>query len=305
MAGLLNLGSDLGLKHGPIRRLIFTLTKDDAGADNVIPLSNAAAIANWKMQFDKYSHLSDYSDRFVPTPLVREFTKEDVEAIEWEVEDYKRIMRPGDVDILFSLLDNAPYILKNLKVWEDYTISVWPVSEDNKVLGILSGTDLKPFPIKVNSLGVPYWSPGGYEEGSRNVVSFRVNAATDMNLVVAVTIADGDVTSSSDFYSLRNATATVATPAVTGCDFTPTVTDVDPDDPTAVIPIAGIVFGEVIFTDDDGVSGDTSLAAAGSISYLAGVYTVNEAGLLVSGHSYTMKISHSGYDITVATVTIP
>jgi len=296
MSTLTNIGLDLGFTHAPIRRLIFCLTTNDSAAANVISLADAATLANWQTQFNQYTHLDDHSDRFVCTPLVREVVKEAVDATYWEVEDYKTKMRNGYADISFSLLDPSPYILANLKPYEDQTISVFLITEDSEAIGIKDGTDLKPIPIKVGSFSVPDWSPRGYEEGSRNVITFRLNVATDLNSVVAVTIASSDIYDDTDFYSLRDVTATIASPAVTGCTFTPVVDDVDPSAPSTAIPVTGIVFGEVIFMLNESPWTEVSLAAEGSISYLAGVYTVNEGALLTADKDYELKISHAAYD---------
>jgi hypothetical protein len=295
MATLPNLGIDLGFTNSSIRRMIFCLTTNDSGSANVISLSNAAVLANWQTQFNQYDHLTDNSDRFVCTPTLREVSKADSEPEFWEVEDYKRKMREGNADISASLLDVSPYILANLKAFEDQEISVFFIDEDCKAIGIKSGTDLKPFPIKSGSFSCPNWSPGGYTEGSRNVFTFRLDAASDLNSVVGVTIASADVYDDTDFYSLRDASATVSSPAVTGCSFTPTVDDTDPDAPGTAINIAGIVYGEIVFKDQAG--GNESLASADSLTYLAGVYTVNEAALLTAGHTYDIQISHAGYNV--------
>ena len=297
MSNLTNLGLDLGFTQSAIRRMIFCLTTNDSGTANKISLSNAAVLANWQTQFNQYAHLSDASDKFVCSPLVREVSKADTEAVFWEVEDYKRKMRNGDADISFSLLDPSPYILKNLKELEDETISVYMIDEDCKAIGVKDGTDLKPLPIKIGSFSSPNWSPGGYTEGSRNVVTFRLDSATDLNSVVAVTIASADVYDNSDFFSLRTCTGTVASPAVTGCTITPVVDDVDPEAPATAIPVVGIVYTEITFTLTTTPFTVVSLAAAGSLTYLSGVYTVNEVSLLTADKSYTLKISHSGYDI--------
>lgn len=305
MAGLSNLGKDLGLIHDPIRRLIFCKTLDDSGSENVISLTDAVVLANWQTQFDQYSHLSDYSDRFVPTPKVRQVSKDDLEPEYWEVEDYKRKMRNGYADLNFSLLDPSPYILGNLAPWEDETLSVFMLSEDAKVIGILDGSNLKPLPIKDGSFSVPNWSPGGYDEGSTNVVTFRLDSATDLNSVVAITIASADATSDSDFYSLRDSSMVIDNEAVTGCTFAPTVDDVDPEAPGTSIPITGILHSEITFKDQATPFTEVTLAASGSLTYSGGVYTVNEAALLTTGHTYDLLIEHSGFDIIKQDVVVP
>lgn len=303
MAGLQNIGLDLGFIHAPIRRMIFCKTLNDAGTANVIALADATTLANWQTQFNKFDHDSDYSDRFVPSPLIRQFTKEQIEATYWEVEDYKRKMRDGYADISISLLDPAPYIMANMSVFEDESISVFFVTEEAKVIGIKSGTDLKPFPIKDGSFSVPPWSPGSFDEGSTNVITFRLNSGTDLNLAVSVELATGDVTESEDFYSLRNATNAIGSPATGSFTMTITCDDRDPDAPATDIPVAGITYDEVLVMKH-GTSSYTALAAAGSIAYSAGVYTVTETDVLATGTDNYIRIEHDGYNVAQVQVTV-
>jgi hypothetical protein len=297
MSNLTNIGVDLGFTHAPIRRLVFCLTSNDSGVANVLTLSNAAVLANWQAKFNTYAFAADTSLKFMASPLVREFAKADVEAVWWEVEDYKVKMHNPNVDVTFSILDPSPYILKNMAALEDDLVSVFLITENCEAIGIKDGANLKPIPIKSGSLSVPPYNPRGYSEGSKNVISFRLNVYNDLNSLVAVTIASADVNDDTDFFSLRSCTATVTVPATTGCVITPVVDDVDPSAPGTAIPVTGIVHGEITLTDQAAPYTVKSLAGSGSLTYLSGVYTVNESSLLTSGHTYTLKISHAGYDL--------
>lgn len=305
MSTIANIGYDLGLNHGPIRRLVFCLTTNDSGTANVLSLANAAAIANWRTKFNTYNFAADTSVKFVPTPLCYEAAFEDGEPTYWEIEDYRRTMRQAPSDMVFSLLDPSPYILKNLADLEDSVVSVFFITSDNKAIGIKDGTDLKPLPLQANSLSVPYYKPAGYDVGSQNIVRFRLSSGSDRNNIVAVTIADGTVTDVADFFSLRAGTGTVASPATTGCVITTALTDVNPSAPATAIRMTGMVYGEITFTMTTTPFTIKSLAGAGSLTEVSGVYTINESALLTSGKSYTAKISKSGFDIVCDTVTVP
>ena len=305
MSNLTNIGYDLGLNTGPIRRLIFTLTLSDAGAVNSLSLSNAAAIANWRTKFNTYNFAADPSVKFVCTPLVYQGAFPSADATTWQVEDYIRKMRNAPSDVEFHLLDVSPYILKNLAELEDQVLSVYFVTEDNKVMGILDGANLVPFPLQTNSLSVPYYNPAGYETGSDNTVKFRLSSGSDRNKIVCVEVADGSVTDASDFIALRNVTGTITSPAVTGCVITTLLVDVNPASPSTVTRMTGAVYGEITFTDQATPFATKTLAAAGSLTEVSGVYTVNEAVLLTSGKTYTCKIAKSCFDVTCGNVAIP
>lgn len=305
MSNLANIGYNLGLNTGPIRRLIFTKTLNDSGTVNKISLSDAAAIANWRTKFNVYNFAADPSIKFVPTPLVYQGAFPAADATTWTVEDYIRKMRNAPSDVEFHLLDISPYILKNLALLESEVLSVYFVTLDNKVMGIKDGTDLVPFPLQTNSLSVPYYNPAGFDTGSDNTVKFRLASGSDRNLLVAVEIADGSVTDAADFIALRDVTGTITTPATTGCVITTALDDVNPSNPAAAIRLVGLAFGDITFTLQESPHTVKSLAASGSLTEASGVYTINEAGLLTSGKVYLPKISKSGYDVTCGLVTVP
>jgi hypothetical protein len=305
MSNLSNIGYNLGLNTGPIRRLVFCLTLSDAGAVNSISLSNAAAIANWRTKFNTYNHATDPSVKFVCTPLVYQTNFPQADATKWTVEDYVRKMRNAPSDVEFSLLDPSPYILQNFSDLESEAISVYFITDDNKAIGILDGANLVPFPIQLNSLNVPYYSPAGFETGSENKFSFRLSSGSDRNKAVAVEIADGSTTDAADFIALRDGTGTIGTPATTGCVLTTLLDDPNPSAPGTAIRMTGMAYTEITFTMTTTPFTVKSLASAGSLTEVSGVYTINESALLTSGKAYTPKISKSGFDIVCGVVTVP
>jgi hypothetical protein len=303
MAELQNIGQNRGLIYQSIKRFVICLTKTDSATDNVISMSDAAAIANWQALFDTRSWDDDPSVKFVPTPIIRQVTKEDTEPVFWEVEDYKVKMRNAVVDLSFALLDPEPGLLARLATYEDQTISVFPITEDNKALGIIDGTDLKPIPIKDGSFSVPNYNPRGYEEGSTNL-TMRLNAGSDMNNLGYVEIADADVFSDSDFYSLYDATMTETSgsPATTGGTFTIVLDDVDPSTPATTQNVTGVVYTEVL-VKKFGAGSFVALAASGSISESANVYTINEADVFAAGANL-IHVNKDGYNIAELSVTV-
>ncbi len=304
MSNIANIGYDLGFNIGAIRRVIFTLTKNDGGTNNVISKTNAAAIANLKTLFNTYNHAADPSIKAVPTPLVYAAGFEDGEPTYWEIEDFRQKMLNAPSDFLATIPACSPYILKNLALFENEILSCWFVTINNYLVGIDDGTDVKPFPIQTGSLSVPYYKQQSYDKGSENVFKFRLSSGSDRNNTVAVLIADGDVTDSSDFFSLRDVTGTITSPATTGCTISTALDDKNPTSPATVDRMLGCPYTGIKFVDN--ASGTViSLAGAGSVVETSGVYAVSEVSLLTSGHSYTCKMSLSGYDVVCGVVTVP
>ena len=303
---LTNPGYNRGYSPGRTVRLIFCLTLNESSTTNQISLADAAAKANWLAKFDLPAFESNEDEKFIPTPVVYEVAEEETEATFWEVEDYKQEMISAPVDISYSMLNVSPYIVKNMETWKSYNMSVYRLTDTHYVQGQLSGANLKPFAIQPGSFSVQNYKNRGYDVGSKVVVSFRLLAGANANETVAVQIADSDVDYSDDtqFPSLIDATGAITSPAVTGCVCTMTCDDVNPVAPATSIPVTGIVYTEVTFRDQADDS-PVTLAASGSISQTGGALTVNEAALLTAGHTYTLEIRKSGYNIVCGDVVVP
>ncbi len=305
MAALPNAGYNRGFNPGRTVRLIFCRTLSDSSTTNQIPLSDAAAIANWMAKFNLPAFESNEDEKFICTPIIYEVAEAETEATFWEVENYKQEMIPAPVDISYSMLNVSPYIVKNMELWKSYNLSVYRLTDTQYAQGMLNSTNLKPYRIQPGSFSVQNYKSRGYEVGSKTVVSFRLLAGSDANETVAVNIADGDYSDDTQFFSLIDATGTITSPAVTGCVCTLACDDVDPIDPATSIPVTGIVYTEITFRDQaDGVT-TVTLAASGSISQTGGVLTINEAALLTAGHTYDLEIRKSGYNIVCGDVVVP
>lgn len=301
---LTNPGYNRGYNPGRTVRLIFTQTLNDSGTTNQITLADAAAKANWLAKFDIPEFETNEDEKFIATCLVYEFTQEESEAINWEVEDYVQEMVPAPVDNVYSLINVSPYMVKNMETWKSSNISVYKVTDTNYAEGMLNGTYLKPYPIQPGSFRVQNYKGRGYQEGSKTLVRYRLLAGTDMNETVGVSIADANYADDTQFFSLINATGVITTPAVTGCVATITCDDVNPAAPSTAIAVSGIAYTEITFRDqaDDST---VTLAASGSISQVGAVLTINEAALLTTGHTYTLEIRKSQYNIVCGDVVVP
>lgn len=281
---------------GEIKRFLFVSYKDASGAENKISVSDAAAIANWQTLFDKYNFSSDKLTKVVPSTLIFEAAPEQGDPEVFDTAGYYKKTKEGDYNWNFMLNDVDPYYVKQMKLMERNNLAVFMVDTNNKVWGKKSGTDL--YPIRLQNINVRNFNPPAYQSISQEQVTFRLYDPEDMNDLYGVTVADGDVYDDGDFYSLVNATGTVSSPAVTGCQVV-IATDAES------VAVTGIVYGEITFRDQAD-SSTATLAASGSLTESPdGTYVINEAALLTTGHTYTLEISHSGYDITCGDVVVP
>jgi hypothetical protein len=299
-----NLGSNRGFTHGAIRRIGFVLKSTTAGTDNFISIAHAADIANWQTKQNAWDHAADPSIRVAWTDIVYKATSTPGDPVVWEIEDFKEEMRAGTEDIAFSLLNPSPQYMSNLISLKSEVLGVYFMTEYTEVLGMKDGVNVKPFPLQFGSLSIPNYKTRGYSEGSENIVSFRLLSGTDKNRMISVVVADGDVTSNEDFYSLEPVTGTIGTPAVTGCTITVACDNYDPEDAATAIRVTGVTFGMITLIDQADDS-ETTLAAEGSLSYAAGVYTINESALLDAGHTYLPVIDMPRYQITCGLVVVP
>ena len=306
MTNLSNVGYNWKFTPEEIRRFLFCLTlKDDASA-NSVTLANAALLNAWQTLFNTYNFADDTSIKVVCSPIVYGVTPERGEDKVFDENNYFRKLADGDYDVSAMLYDLAPKQVAGLKALQDYSISVYLITAATQVLGASDGTNLTPF--KIQNLTVQDYGITSSEGVSQVILKFRLKNPNELNDMVAITVADADATSDVDFFPLRNVTGAVASPAVTGCTVGLTLDNVDPNNPATAIYMTGdhVTYDLVTFTDQTDDS-DEVLAAAGSISYSAAthLHTINEAALLTTGHTYTLKIAVSGYDITCGDVVVP
>lgn len=299
-----NIGTNRGFTHGAIRRVGFVLKSTNAGTDNFISIADADTLANWQTKQNVWDHAADTSLRVMWTSILYKSTSTPGDPVVWEIEDFKEEMRAGVEDMAFSLLNPSPQYMDRLIAIKGQILGVWFLTEYDEVLGMKDGVNLKPFPLQTGSLSIPNYKTRGYSEGSENIWSFRLLSGVDKNKMIKVVVADGDVTSDEDFYSLEPATGTIGTPAVTGCTITPVCDNYTPNDPATAIPVTGITYTMITFVDR-ATAAEITLDAAGSLTYLAGVYTVNEASLLTTAHTYDVQIDMPRYQVTCGIVTVP
>jgi hypothetical protein len=308
MAGskLPNIGYDYKFKPEEIRRFMLVLYKKDDNTLNKVTLVNAALKATWTALFDVPNFSADTSGKVVCSPLCFGAGATSGEATAFDTNGYFRVLQDGSVDFTFLFYDVAPAIAKQLRSLADFNIAAWPVTQDTKVLGVKDGTDLKP--LRIQNLTCPNYTPPTRDSVAILECKFRLDAGSDMNNLVAVQVADADVTDDSDFYSLRDVTATAASPAVTGCTLVFKLDEVDPSAPGTDIYLtsSSVLHSSIKFADAAG-GADKALAGAGSLTYVAGThtFTVNEAALLTTLHVYTPHVTVAGFDITCAPITIP
>jgi hypothetical protein len=300
-----NIGINRGFTHGAIRRVGFILKSTTAGTDNLISIADADTLANLQAKQNVWDHSADTSLRLLWTSIVYKATSTPGDPVTWEVEDFKEEMRAGVEDMAFSLLNPSPQYMDRLIALKASVLGVYFLTEYDELLGMKDGVNIKPFPVQFGSLSIPNYKTRGYSEGSENIFSFRLLSGVDKNKMISVVVDDGDVTSDEDFFSLEPATGTIGAPAVTGCTITPVCDNYNPTDAAGTaIPVTGITYTMITFVDQADDS-EVTLAAAGSLTYTGGVYTVNEAALLTTAHVYDVEIEMPRYQVTCGIVTVP
>ena len=293
---LSNPGNYCDVAIDEIRRVLFVNKYKDDGTLNYITQSNAAAIANWQTLFDKPDFSSSIMEKVVPSHQVWGLTTEQEDNVVDDNNGYLIKLADGNYTVSYEHILLEPYSVKQYKSLEEQTLAVYFVDADDRVWGKKSGVNLYP----VDILGVQFsnFSPKTREAASKTMCKFRIKNATDMNELTSVTIADGDVTSDDDFYSLIDADIAISSPAVTGCV---AVIDTAQGD----VAVTGIAYTAFTFVDQ--ADGSTAtLAGVGSVTESPnGTYTINEAALLTTAHTYDLQVTLSGYNISVGEVVVP
>lgn len=284
-----------------LKRIGLVSTKKEDGAYNKIAKTDATAIANWQELMDKPAFSSDVLEKIVWTPVVYEFASDQAEPTAFDTDGYYSKTKDGDYTITFKLNEVDAYTIKQLALNSDKQLSFYMLDAGTKAIGRDVGDDLYPIEaVFVNTQNVNLPTS---ELISQEMVTIRVKFPEQMNELLAVQIADADYSDDDDFYSLEDVSTTISTPAVTGCVAT-LVTD------SGDVAVTGLAAGDDYlkwnFYDDAAPTVAIPLAAAGSISEGSdGVYTINEATILTSGQTYSLKVTVSGYDIEVGTVVVP
>lgn len=292
-----NLGSACKLVMSEQRRVMFVSKNKEDGSINKILITDAATLANWQTLFDKYNFSSDVLEKVVPTQWIYKLVPEPGDPTVYDEDgDYEKL-REGDYNMQFEVHSAVADYISKMKELENVTLCVYFIDADTRVWARKDGTDLVP--LEIIGLDVPNFNLKTAELPSIELVKFRIKYPKHMNALTSVEVTDGDVMSDTDFYSLIDVSTTITAPAITGC-----VADLETTrDGDAV---TGFVFGDFVFYDDIAPTVPIPLAAAESlIEDPDGTYTINEAALLITAHTYLLKISHSGYDVEVGTVVVP
>jgi len=299
-SNLPNPGSgDCPLVMSEIRRFMFVAQIKEDGTENYISQADAAAIANWQTLFDKPAFGSDFLEKVVPTNIIFGAMSEQDEAAEYNEGGFYKKLADGTYFIKYKMIDVVAQYLKEFKVLENRSIAVYLADNDSRIWGKDDGTDL--YPLKIGNIKVPDFQLQTREAPSMVEISFTIENPDDMNDLISVTVADGNVHSDSDFYSLIDATGTVSSPAITGCQVI-AITDRHGD------PITGIVWGDVAFRDQATPFTAYTLASTDkwdTTDQDQGIYIADETALLTAGKTYTLELAHDGYDITCGDVVVP
>jgi hypothetical protein len=293
-----NLGKQCPVVMGEIKRVIWTSRYKEDGTANYITKSNAALLSNWQTLFDKQNYDSDVLEKVVPSGIIYESASEQGDPNYFDNAGYRKKTRDGDYNINFMFNEATPYYIKQAKQLEDNNLAFYLLDNNNKVWGKESGDNL--YPIPVVSVTVPNFNLPSFDSISQEMISMRVEDPEDMNQLFGVTVASSSWQSPVDWYSLVNIDGATTSPAVTGAAIAFTY-----QSNGNAIAAELLTFDDFTLVDQADDS-ETTLSSADSITESPnGTYTIDEAALLTSGHTYTVKVSLSGYDFFIDDIVVP
>jgi hypothetical protein len=298
-----NIGSRCRHRIAEIYQLVFTSTYDNTGALNKIALSDAVTLANWQAKFNIFNFSATPLSKFVPTGRWHLIQPDQQDAVTVDEGGYYVKLAEGRFDYTGKWNNPSPYQVKQLKEMETGDVSIYMIDADGRIFGRKEGTDL--YPIALQMFMVQNYNPGSYEAQAAVMIGMSLENPKDMNDLWAVELASGNPNSQNDFYNLINCSATVSTPAVTGC-IVDIAIDETGDAVTGLATSGTTEYTKWKFVSAAGVV--VSLAADTSVtesSTVPGRYTVNEATLLTSGTTYSLQISIAPFDILKAAVVVP
>ncbi|MDX5586494.1 MAG: hypothetical protein QNK20_16530 [Aureibaculum sp.] len=297
-----NLGQACELNDmSEIKRILFVSQTDANGDANKILKTDLLAIAGLQAKFDIPNFDADVLTKLVSSMLLYDVASTQADANAYDQGGYYKKTSDGNYDISFTVNEAIAKQIGLLKDFENNNIAVFFVDADTRVIGRdgrLIGDDLYLYPVSMQNINIPNFNLPSYAGISQEICTARVLTPSDMNTLISIQIADANVASDSDFYSLTDVNTVISAPATTGC--VAVLSEVI--DGSAV---AGFVFGDFNFYDVLAPTVAIPLAGAGSLVEAPdGTYTINEVALLASG-SYTLEIIKSKYDVQVGVVIVP
>lgn len=291
-----------------IRRHFLTRRTDANGTKKSIAYTDAVAIANWQTLFDTYNFDTDPTDKVVPLVKNYNFVQTNENEIVFSEDTYKKTIFKGDETIVMQFNSISPEYVAVLDGYSDIDLAAYLSDENGSMFGwSQDGVNVYPFSIEDWKVG-NFNFPG--ETISIEAASYQFADTNELKYIVKVEVLDTDsvkVNMSQKLgdviYSLQDAVIVVSSPALTGCVFTfKTVEPITAD----AIDITGVAYGDITFVDQ---ADDTqvTLASADKLTYnsATGEYTVNEAALLTTGHTYDLEIRDSPWDAPVQDVAAP
>ena len=146
-APLSNLGSKCKFNIAEIIQLIFVATTNESGALNYLSLTNAALKAQWQAKFNIFNFSTVPLTKFVPSGRLYQVVSDVAEDKTVDENGYYEKLADGDYDIMARVNNLSPYQVKQLKVMESTTLSVYLVDKNGKIFGISDGTNLYPIEL--------------------------------------------------------------------------------------------------------------------------------------------------------------
>ena len=303
-----NVGLNIQFTPAEFRRAIFMQRLKDDGTANQIALADSISLTTIQGYVNKYNFASDVDTKWIITPLFYNPVPTLGEDNIYDEHTYFRKLKDGTYEIAFEFKDPNPQFIARMKTLvETYgsSMAVMFVDNNTDLICSVDGSYLKG--LRIQNGSVQNYTPPGATVAIC-IVRLRLEAGGDANTLVQIDITgSAEVTDDADFYSLRDGTMTVTSPAVTGCtiDFDLVADERTPTAPNTKIEITGYTYS--MFTFVSQADGDEeTLAGAGSITDNGdGTVTINEAALLQAGETYDIEVSFPRYDFVSSDCVVP
>lgn len=278
-----------------MKRVVIVPLYDDAGVKNYIDLTTTLNQAYFTARIND----TDPSQRWYPTPEIKNITSEKADSVFEEMEDASKFfIRQGIRSFLGLMPKQSPTYLGKLEGFRCRQIGIYIIDKDGNLIGSFTETG-KLFPIRVDEAS---WNPVlvfGTDTTVQKIslgFDFHVDENdSDLRMITATDISPVNLNAIS---GLLDVNAEISNESTTG--FTAALT-LDYGSIINPLSVKGWVIGDFSLYNEDDALAVTILTVTESP---AGTYAFTFAAQ-GSGETLTLSATKTGYEFADATILIP